>query len=706
MDNSQKIADGISVEAYAQIRTDIQQQPQYRTDQNTDCDYYDGMQTSHQLIERLTAAGIPVQDSNLIKPTINALLGMEARSRADYTVLSDDRDSEQVAEAMAARMKETERESRADRAMSDAFAAQVKAGLGWVEVGREFDPLLYPYRVREVHRREIFWDWQAKEPDLSDARYLRRDRWIDRKQVALMFPKHRELLENSWSGWRDQLTTDDGQTGMARAYETESSWGEDRSNFINLDMGMICLSELWYRNWKEGVVLRLPNGTSLRYRKNNPYHQMAVAQGLAQPEQALLTEMNAAIWFGPHKLSDRPTPLPHSFFPYIPFWGFRKDKNRVPYGLVRDMRGPQDQIIDLDILLYETLNSQRVVADNDAVDIEANSHEEVARKSQALRSYIILNANRVNKGSGFQIMRDSVLTSQVMGIIQERKQRIEEVAGIYRAMLGQDTNAQSGVAIAGLVEQGTTTSAELTDNFRYGRQLVGEHLLAFLKHDLHGRETKIKVAHRGRRNFVTLNEEVQTETGEAEIQNDISTAQIKLTLEDVPSTPTYRNRQFTMLAQMATAAPPEYQAVLYPAMLELSDVSQRFQIAEALRKVGNVPQAMTEEEEAAAEEQARAQQQETAAYQKKAAELELELKAAQIEKLKVETEAARREIQARDFEAESLAVRGQADQAVNASRDEASQVIQGAQARVAELEAAAGQLLEELAQQEQQQQPA
>lgn len=71
----------ISIEAYDKICRDIRDQPKWRSDSDTDCDYYDGAQTSSEVIGRLKMAGIPPQDSNLIKPTINAVLGLEARSR-------------------------------------------------------------------------------------------------------------------------------------------------------------------------------------------------------------------------------------------------------------------------------------------------------------------------------------------------------------------------------------------------------------------------------------------------------------------------------------------------------------------------------------------------------------------------------------------------------------------------------------------------
>jgi hypothetical protein len=572
----------ISVEAYDKICRDIREQPKWRLEADTDCDYYDGSQTSAEVLRRLREAGIPPQDSNLIKATINAVLGMEARSRTDYKITSDDEQQAEIAEGLSARIKEVETESRADRAMSDAYSSMIRGGVGWVEVSREFDPLRYPYRVREVHRNEIYWDWTSKEPDLSDARYLRRDKWVDRMQAIAMFPEQEQIIANSWSGWSRVDVYEGTDTGMASAYEIEQTWGRDHEEYLNRRSGMVRLSELWYRHFEGGHVLGLPDGKTIEYREDNPYHQAAVARGLVQVQKCLLTRMRVAIWLGPHKLMDAPSPLPHADFPYVPFWCFRKDRSRAPYGLIRDMRGPQDQVIDLDILLYEVLNSVKVEIDNDALDLDQNTYQEVARNISSLRSMTVLNSQRRNAG-GFKVTREHQLAAQVFQLVQERKRRIEEVGGIYRSMLGADTSATSGVAINSLVAQGSTVLAEPNDTFRYARRMVGQLLLAFIRHDMLGRESTVAVRRGSGRKLVVFNRSVMTAAGPA-IENDIETAQVKVVLEDMPATPSCRAQQLQAFAQMVQAAPPAYQAVMYPAMLELSDIPNRHELADQLRR--------------------------------------------------------------------------------------------------------------------------
>src|SRR5687768_9914039 len=627
------ITDDITVEAYERICRDIRNQPKWRLDSDVYADYYDGAQISADVSARLKAAGIPPQDSNLIKPTINAVLGLEARSRTDYKVTADDEAQEEIAEGLSAKLKEIESESRADRAMSDAYSSMMRAGIGWIEVSRETDPGKYPYRVREIHRNEIFWDWSAREPDLSDARYLRRDKWVDVPYAVNAFPKHKELIENSWNGWNTVDVYDGDNSDMVRAYETEQQWSRMQDDYLNHAAGMVKLSELWYRHHESVHVLYLPDGRGIEFNTDNPYHHQAIAAGLVQVQKALMPRVRVSIWLGPHKLMDVPTPLPHKSFPYIPFWCFRKDRSRSPYGLIRDMRGPQDQIIDLDILLYEILNSKQVEIDNDTLDLEHNTYQDLADNINSLRSITVLNSTRRNP-NGFKVTREHTLAGQVFELVQERKRRIEEVGGVYRAMLGDSTQATSGVAINNLVEQGSTVLAEPNDNFRYARRLCGQQLLAFAISDMIGKPTRVAVNEGARQKMIYFNRQVVTPDGQAAIENDVAMAQVKVVLEDIPATPTYRAQQLQSFSQIVQAAPPAYQAVLYPIMLELSDVPNRHEVAHQLRQVGNVPGPMTPEQE----QQAQAEAQKAQAIQEQVIMLEMQLKQAQIAKLQAEAQ--------------------------------------------------------------------
>src|SRR3546814_4137902 len=55
---------------------------------------------------------------------------------------------------------------------------------------------------------------------------------------------------------------------------------------------------------------------------------------------------------------------------------------------------------------------------------------------------------------------------------------------LFRSMMGQQSNASSGLAIQSLVEQGTTTLAEINDNYRMARRNVGDAVLTLIREDM------------------------------------------------------------------------------------------------------------------------------------------------------------------------------------------------------------------------------
>jgi hypothetical protein len=192
----------LSLQTFTRWLDEIEQQPAWRARADRECDYYDGNQLDSDVMRKARERGLPPAIEPLIGPTIDAVLGMEAKSRTDWRVIADgDKEGDDVADALNYRLNQAERHSRADAACAEAYASQVKVGLGWVEVRREQDPFLYTYSVGAVHRNEIWYDWLSK-PDLSDARYLVRRKWMERDKAKLMFPDQADLIEHSGSGWQ------------------------------------------------------------------------------------------------------------------------------------------------------------------------------------------------------------------------------------------------------------------------------------------------------------------------------------------------------------------------------------------------------------------------------------------------------------------------------------------------------------------------
>jgi hypothetical protein len=569
---------------FASFCEEVRLQPNWRREADSCADYYDGNQLDAETAADLSKKGMGPLIVNLIKPTIDVVLGMEAKTRSDWRVEADSDDWQEVAEGLSAKMNEAERESRADRACSDAYAQQVKSGIGWVEVTRDSDPFKPPYRVRAVHRREIFWDWSSKEPDISDARYLIRQKWYGIDEACAYLPEHKELIRQAGLGWpAEWIQRGSEDISLVQSYDTERRMSLSDWEWRNIDRRMVSFFECWYRRFKRGLVIRMQDGRAVEFDEKNPVHVVGVARGMFRPEPAIYSVIRVSLWLGPHKLHDFQSNLQN--FPYIPFFGYREDLTGVPYGLVRAMISPQEEINARRRKLLWMLSSKVVQVDSDALDQRYNDFRDLVSEVARPDAVIITNPARKNP-NGFTIGSNMEVSTQQYQVMQEAKQALQEAAGVFNQMMGKsDSGVTAGKAIDSLIEQGTTTLAELTDNYRYARRLVGEALLNLVSEDLTGRETQIHVGEPGRRKVIILNQDaVDPMTGLRYVRNDVRRAPIKVALSDVPTTPAYKQQMQVMLAEVMKSLPDQLQAIMAPYFLESTNLPKRMEMADAVRK--------------------------------------------------------------------------------------------------------------------------
>jgi hypothetical protein len=651
--STREAAGGMTLAQLENILSDIRHQPKWRDDASKCADYYAGNQITSERLERMNKLGIPPLVTNLIRPTIDTVLGMEARTRTDWRVI-EETDAAPVPEvlmkALNAKLNEAERETRADRAISDAYAGQVKAGLHWVEVSRAVDALDYPYRVQDVSRDEIHWDWRAKRADLSDARWLTRKRRFDLDELTAMLPEHADLIDQAvTAGFRTWQwdTKDQYNPDLAYAAEVERVTNMDENDWRDAERKRATLFEVWYRMWKRGDVLDLPNGMVIPFDENDPKQAAAVMGGMVRPRKAVFSTIRVAFYLGPHRLYDVPTPYRHRWFPYVPFWGFREDKSGVPFGLIRGMISPQDVVNSADARMHWMLNARRLIAHSNAVDTRLNSWRQVQDELARPDSVVLLDPNSPN--ALFKVEQDFELTAQQYQRRQQAAADIENAGGVFKSMMGKDSG-QSGIAINALVEQGSITLAEINDNYRFARRQVGDMLFSLVREDMAGVETQVAVQPQGAREkqIIVLNQRMP----DGSVANNTTSANIKVVLEDVPSTPAFRAQQLQVLSEVVKSLPEMMQMMTVDVLIGLTDVPEKALLIERLRKAANI-QDLPPEQEAAAMQQQQQIQAEALRLQAEAAMANIEeskAKAAktvaEADKIRVETEAAMMAMQA------------------------------------------------------------
>ncbi|EFK0624811.1 TPA: portal protein [Escherichia coli] len=618
--------------------SDIDSQPKWRDAANKACAYYDGDQLPLEVLQVLKDRGQPMTIHNLIAPTVDGVLGMEAKTRTDLLVISDDPDdeTEKLAEAINAEFADACRLGNMNKARSDAYAEQIKAGLSWVEVRRNSDPFGPEFKVSTVSRNEVFWDWLSREADLSDCRWLMRRRWMDTDEAKATFPGMAQVIDyaiDDWRGFVDTTVTEGQPSPLMSAWEEYQSWDRKENEWLQRERRRVLLQVVYYRTFDRLPVMTLSSGRVVAFDKNNLMHAVAVASGRVQVRVGRVSRIREAWFVGPHFIVDRPCSAPQGMFPLVPFWGYRKDKTGEPYGLISRAIPAQDEVNFRRIKLTWLLQAKRVIMDEDATQLSDNELMEQIERPDGI---IKLNPARKNQKSVadvFRVEQDFQVASQQFQVMQESEKLIQDTMGVYSAFLGQESGATSGVAISNLVEQGATTLAEINDNYQFACQQVGRLLLAYLLDDLKKRRNHAVVINRDdrqRRQTIVLN----AEGDNGELTNDISRLNTHIALAPVQQTPAFKAQLAQRMSEVIQGLPPQVQAVVLDLWVNLLDVPQKQEFVERIRAALGTPKSpdeMTPEEQQAAQQQQALEQQQQ--------ELQMREMAGRVAKL--EAEAAR-----------------------------------------------------------------
>ncbi|MGL0931803.1 portal protein [Vibrio vulnificus] len=622
------------------ILSDIDGQPDWRSAAKVANAYYDGDQLSPKVREKLEERGQPTTVHNLIAPTIDGVLGMEAKTRTDLLVCADDPDEqmELMAEAVNAEFSDAARLGRLDKARSEAYASMIKSGVGFVEAYRNPNPFGPKYKIKPVPRDEMFWDWFSTEGDWSDCRWAMRMRWMDIDELATLVPDKASILEyakKDWKGFIDVENLEGLDPHLTSAHQAFNNWSRDHSEYLSHNRERIRLQVVYVRHIERKPVVETQDGRVVEFNQNDLPQAMAIAMGRATVRQAQVSRIKEEWYAGMYHLMSRDCAAPFGMFPIVPFWGFRKDSSGEPYGLIARAIPAQDEVNFRRIKLTWLLQAKRVLMDEDATNM---SQQQVLEEVERPDGLIKLNPNRKNQKSiadVFQVQQDFNIAAQQFNVMQDSMKLIQDTMGVYGALLGQESNATSGIAIANLVEQGATTLAEINDNYNFGSQLLGELLLGYILEDMKQQQNKAIVINRDdkrKRKTVVVNE-----VGEGGlINNDLTRLRAHIALAPIQQTAAYKSQLAERMMMITAQLPPEVQITVIDLVLELTDVPNKQEFMERVRSALNIqkdPEDMTEEEQAAMQQQ---QQQEQALQQK---QLELQMREMEAKVIKLESEA-------------------------------------------------------------------
>lgn len=581
-----------------------------------DEDYHDGEQWSEEDKAVLEERGQAATVFNLIFNTVRWVTGTEKRTRVDYRVLGRNAEAGKDAETKTKLIKYLSDVNRSGFARSKAFEQTAKAGLGWLECGIRNDEDDEPLFVRWESWRNVWYDPHSVEADLSDARFVFREKWVDLDVAQAMFPKRAAELEAESRSVTDpaQVRTD---STLNRYLYGDEELITSYSNIGDMaDMGSrprVKLTECWYRVPLRCKVLKGSDEAMKRhsfngaiFNQDDPVHAWAVKNELASTYDAVKMQMRLMMYCGGTLLQDACSPYWHNRFPLTPIWGYRRGRDNAPYGIVRQLRDPQDDLNKRRSKALLLLSTNQIIADEDAFANWDEAIEEVARPNGVLKK---------KKNAEVQIRNNAALAPMHVNLMDQDARYIQEVGGVTDENMGRQTNATSGVAIEARQNQGYTSNSDLFDNLRMAIQLHGELELALIEQYYDQEKVFRLTGERGNADYHRIN---------TSPEDQITANQADFIVDEQDFRGTIRQAMFDQMLEMITKLPPQIGLKLLVIAFEMSDVPMKEDFVRILREATGMPdpeEELTLEQQAAREQQ----QKEAEATQQRQMEAQLSL---------------------------------------------------------------------------------
>ncbi|MGF6600353.1 hypothetical protein P3T23_005088 [Paraburkholderia sp. GAS448] len=459
---------GTAQRVLSYYRQELARQEHNRAEMAVDEDYYDSIQWTQEEIEELRERGQAATVYNVIAQSINWIIGSEKRGRADFKVLPRRKDGGKAAERKTALLKYLSDVNLLPFERSQAFEETVKAGLSWLETQVQDENDGEPITANSESWRNIIWDSTYRRLDMADCRYIFRVKWVDLDVAVALFHERKAQLEsaalNNYETWgADDIDGDDAMDSN----EYERAMNGNIRNAMTYARKRVRLIEAWFRMPERVKKLR---GTRSDFRgeifdPEDERHLLEVQTGRAVLATAPTMRMYCAIMTTKDMMCFAPSPYRHQRYPFTPIWGYRRARDGMPYGVIRYMRGMQDDVNKrLSKSLY-ILSTNKVVMDEGAVrDIE-KFRQEIARPDAVIEKV---------QGKQIELNVDRDLAPAHLELASRSIQMMQQVGGVTDELLGRATNAVSGVAVQARQEQGSIATNKLFDNLRLAFQQHGE----------------------------------------------------------------------------------------------------------------------------------------------------------------------------------------------------------------------------------------
>lgn len=447
------------------------------------CDFSNGKQWDEDLVEKLRQSKRACITVNEISPIVQVLSGHQRQNRTDIKTFPIEDADPRGADIANVVLKFLLDKTNFASHESKVFLDQVIVGRGFFDVYVSFED----NSEGDIKIVRYKWDNIALGPhdyeDCSDLEYLVKHKWYSLAKLKSLYPdKAKELTvdmkkydEDSTSPHRnvegDQYDAKNGTFN----YEIE---GELLVNTKKKDFKLL---ELWRKKYYEIKVLINIDDPVNEFVYENSDLLSSEDFELAKNIQGMIVRkvpdwrMEIITIAGKTVLEKRVSPLKD--FNVIPVYAAKSDDY---------VQGVVERLIDL----QKEINKRH----SQAIDVVNNSnndgwfYDDNTFATQKEENIFLESANtpgwavKVENISRMPVkVERGRFPAELVNMQELASRKMKEIAGVTNEVLGIESNAKSGVAIARRLRQGLTVNDYLFDNLSLAKRQLGKILIQMIQ---------------------------------------------------------------------------------------------------------------------------------------------------------------------------------------------------------------------------------
>ena len=513
----------------------------WRTVATEDYKFYAGDQDTKEVKAELKDKERPTSSYNQVKPKIDMLYGIAAKSKHEPEAFPIGKEDEPLAELINGTLKHFAKKTKLPDKELDCFLHTLKSGrsLLYFYINKE-NPFKPKISCKRFSGYNFYIDPDCAELDLSDARYLFLDVWLTIEELKLYFPK-----------------VDIAQVqGGAASTENLSFFNETNDKYR--------VVEGWYYKMKQGIWFINPLNNESEFLTQSDFNVFAqtLEEGIPTGEQdengePILQPVDVpsavdgfkkiyyySIFTSNVILEEGESAYNWEGYPVVLYGAYKDDDSNNFFGAITMMKDPQRSINDMRRQLSSQLKSLPKGALIHEIGAILNI-EDYEEKSTSPNFHLEVAKGSIDKVK-FQTQPSIPPIYKEFDLMSA--QSMKDASGIQDSLMSiQTSSREAGVTVRNRQETGITVLYLLFDNLRKSRIRSYNILLSLIQQYVTDTEVVRMQGEHGLQ-LMEINSQMNPQV---KGWNDISIGKFDLEMSDTLETATMRVATAEMIADFS-----------------------------------------------------------------------------------------------------------------------------------------------------------